>query len=307
MARHIVGIQGKGIDNRLFWRSITNRSEASRMIEPVPTQDILVDSTRIGATMRQVGRRQWWLWSSAVMVTLLLALAIASFALPGLLTPTDASYSFNLNHALRTLVGLVLLFNVYTIYQQLQIHRVQSELIKQIAALDKLGARTEEVYKIALLDPLTGLYNRRAGEQRLAEEISRSQQHGLPLTLIMLDMNKLKHVNDTFGHASGDELIKYFAQRISKATRGSDVAIRLGGDEFLLLLPECKPDEVQYVLGRLSGMKMDLGGQTISPSFAAGWVDYAQGESLDELMARVDRALYANKGCGQDHQTEMRV
>ena len=274
------------------------------MIEPLPTQDVRANSSQIQATIRQVGRRQWWLWSSAVMVTLLLALAIASFALPGLLAQTDAYYSFSINQVLRTLVGLVLLFNIYTIYQQLQIHRVQSELIKQIAALDKMEARTEEVYKMALLDPLTGLYNRRAGEQRLAEEISRSQRHGLPLTVIMLDLNKLKHVNDTFGHAAGDELIKYFALRISKATRGSDVAIRLGGDEFLLLLPECQPDEVRHVLGRLSGMKMDLGGQTICPSFAAGWVNYVQGESINELMERVDKALYANKALDKTVQQE---
>ena len=252
--------------------------------------------------MRHVGRRQWWLWSSAVMVTLLLTLGIASFAFPRLLTQVDAVYSFNLSQAVRGLVGIVLLFNVYTIYQQLQIHRMQRELADQISALDKMETRTEEVYKIALLDPLTGLHNRRSGEQRLAEEVSRSQRHGRPLTIVSLDLNKLKEINDKFGHAAGDEVIKCFAGRISKAVRGSDLAIRLGGDEFLLLLPECKPEDVQLVLGRLSGMKIDVAGQSIPLAFSAGWTNYMPGESAEELLKRADDALYLNKRLGSDQE-----
>jgi diguanylate cyclase (GGDEF)-like protein len=256
--------------------------------------------------MRHVGRRQWLLWSSAVLVTLLLTVGTASFAFPRLLTEADAVYSFNLSQAVRSLVGMVLLFNVYTIYQQLQIHRMQRELTDQISALDKMEARTEEVYKMALLDPLTGLYNRRSGELRLSEEVSRSQRHGRPLTTVSLDLNKLKEINDKFGHAAGDEVIKCFAGRINRAIRGSDLAIRLGGDEFLLLLPECKPEDVQLVLGRLSGIKMDLGGQSISLAFSAGWTNYIPGESPEELLKRSDDALYVNKRLGRD-QVELGV
>ena len=263
---------------------------------------------QIQATLRHVGRRQWWLWSSAVMVTILLTLGIASFAFPGLLEQADASYSFGLNQALHALIGLVLLFNVYAIYQQLQIRRMQGALSEQVSTLDKMEARTEEVYKLALLDPLTGLYNRRCGEQRLATEVSRSQRNGLPLTVIMLDLNELKEVNDKYGHAAGDELIKFFAIRINKAIRGSDLAVRMGGDEFLLLLPECKPEEVRHVLGRLSGMTMDLAGQTLALAFSAGWANYLPGESPDELLKRADEALYINKRAAKDqNQPSMTV
>src|SRR3972149_215259 len=108
----------------------------------------------IQAVLRNVGRRQWWLWSTAVMVTILLTLGIASFAFPGLLDNQqgESLYSFNLDQAVRGLVGLVLVFNVYTIYQQLQIRRMQGALVQQVSALDKVEARTEEVYKLALLD-----------------------------------------------------------------------------------------------------------------------------------------------------------
>ena len=218
----------------------------------------------IQAALRNVGRRQWWLWSTAVMVTILLTLGIASFSFPELLNhPQNSFYSFELGQAVRGLVGLVLIFNVYAIYQQLQIRRMQAALGEQICALDKMEARTEEVYKLALLDSLTGLYNRRCGEQRLATEVARTQRNGLPLTIIMLDLDGLKYVNDKYGHAAGDELLKFVALRLNKAIRGSDLAVRLGGDEFLLMLPECKPDEVRHVLGRLSGMRIELDGQEI--------------------------------------------
>ncbi len=275
--------------------------------DPPSPQEVRAERTQqIQAGMRHVGRRQWWLWSSAVAVTLLLTLGIASFAFPGLLTQVDAAYAFHLNQAVRGLVGLVLLFNVYTIYQQTQIHRMQRELTEQISTLDKMEARTEEVYKMAMLDPLTGLYNRRSGEQRLAEEVSRSQRHGRPLTVVSLDLNRLKDINDKFGHPAGDELIKYFAGRVGRAIRGSDLAIRLGGDEFLLLLPECKPEDVQVVLGRLSGVKMDLNGESISVTFSAGWTNYIPGETPEELLKRADAALYVNKRLGRE-QEELRA
>ena len=253
---------------------------------------------QIRTTMHNIARRQWWLWSSAVMVTLLLTLGIASFAFPGLLSQPGDSYSFNLDLAVRGLVGLVLLFNIYTIYQQLQIHRIQFRLDNQIGALDRLGKveeRTEQVYKIAALDCLTGLYNRQSGEQRLGEEIARSQRHARPLTVLMLDLNGLKLINDTFGHPAGDHMLRYFAERLQSAVRGSDVPIRLGGDEFLVLLPECKLSEVQLVLNRLSGMTADFDGHKIPLEFASGWTDYIPGESFQTLMKRVDTALYANK------------
>lgn len=250
---------------------------------------------QIRTHIRHIAKRQRLLWSTAIIVMLLLTLGIASFAFPGILTQAEDTTSFLLGHAIRGLVGLVLIFNVYTVYQQLQIHRIQRQLSDQVESLGKIEGRTEEVFKLAALDPLTGLYNRRSGEQRLAEEILRSQRHGCPLTVLMLDLNGLKSVNDNFGHAAGDDLIKHFAERLNKAIRGSDLAIRLGGDEFLLLLPECKIDDVRHILNRLSGMKMERNGESVALTFSAGWTNYKPGESPEELLKRADDALYVNK------------
>jgi diguanylate cyclase (GGDEF)-like protein len=260
---------------------------------------------KIQATVHGIVRRQWWLWSSGVLVTLLLTLGIASFAFPGLLSEQRESYAFNLNLAVRGLVGLVLLFNIYTVYQQLQIHRIQFDLNQQLSSFGRLEDRTEQVYKIATIDCLTGLYNRQCGELRLAEEILRSQRHSRPLTVLMLDLNRLKQINDTFGHAAGDLMLRYFAERLQSAVRGSDVPIRHGGDEFLVLLPECKISEVQLVLNRLKGMTGDFDGHKIPLEFAAGWTDYIPGESSQTLMKRADTALYANKRIATEKSKEM--
>jgi diguanylate cyclase (GGDEF)-like protein len=268
-----------------------------------PAAPVPMGAEQIRTNIHQIARRQWWLWSSGMMVTLLLTLGVASFAFPGLLSETEAFYSVNLNLAVRGLVGLVLLFNVYTVYQQLLIYRIQGKLSNQVEALGKMEVRTEEVYRLAVLDPLTGLNNRRSGEQRLAEEISRAQRHGRPLTILLLDLNGLKNLNDRFGHAAGDELIRQFAVRLGKAIRGSDLAVRLGGDEFLVLLPECRPDEVRHVLGRLRGVNLDCNGQVVALSFSAGWTDFKPGESTEDLLKRADDALYVNKRAGRVHAT----
>src|SRR5579864_2595128 len=116
--------------------------------------------------LRKLDRRQWWLWSSTVLVVILLTVAVASFAFPALLSQEERTYSFYLNQAVRALVGIVLLFTVYAVYQQHQIIRMRNQIADQIQALTKVETLTAEVYKLAALDQLTGLYNRRSGEQR---------------------------------------------------------------------------------------------------------------------------------------------
>ncbi|HTQ85299.1 MAG TPA: GGDEF domain-containing protein [Candidatus Solibacter sp.] len=263
-----------------------------------------VQAEQIRSSMRRLQRRQWWMWSSAVLVTLLLTLTIASFAFPGLMSQAEAFSSFYLNQTVRGLVGLVLLFNVYTVYQQTQIHRIQGQLTEQMEAMTKMEVRTEEVFKLAALDALTGLYNRRSGEQRLSSEILRAERTGRPLTILVLDLDGLKTMNDKHGHAAGDELIRTFAQCLNRAIRGSDLAVRFGGDEFLVLLPDCKLEEVRYVLNRLSGHKMEHSGVSVPISFSAGWANMRSGESCDQLLKRADDALYVNKRAGKEGTRE---
>src|SRR5271155_2337844 len=254
---------------------------------------------RIRENLRDVERRQWWLWSTTVLVLLLLTVAVASFAFPAMLSREQYTYSFYLNQSVRALVGIVLLFTVYLIYQQTLLMRMRRQLADQIESLAKVESLASEVFKLAALDQLTGLYNRRSGEQRLEQEMSRAQRHGRPLTILLLDLDSLKQVNDKFGHAAGDLVIKGFAERLQRAIRGSDLAVRLGGDEFMTLLPECRADEVRHVLARVEGLEVAYNNERIRSTFPRGWTDYKPGESPQDLLKRADDALYANKRAGK--------
>jgi diguanylate cyclase (GGDEF)-like protein len=272
-----------------------NRSPKAEELEPDAFREHL----------RKLDRRQWWLWSSTVLVLILLTIAVASFAFPAILSPVEqVAYSFYLNQAVRALVGIVLVFSVYVVYQQTMIIRMRNELADQIQSLAKVQSLTDEVYKLAALDQLTGLYNRRSGEQRLAEEISRAVRHERPLTILLADLDGLKQINDRLGHAAGDLVLKGFSERLRKAIRGSDLPVRLGGDEFMVLLPECRADEVRHVLNRLDGLEVVYEGTRIPCRFSRGWTDYKPGETAEEFLRRGDEALYENKRAGKKSTEE---
>lgn len=259
------------------------------------SQQAAVPGEALREGFKKLDRRQWWLWSSTVLVLILLTLAVASFAFPAVLDQDVGTYSIYLNQAIRALVGIVLVFAVYAVYQQHQIIRIRNQIADQIQALAKVETLTSEVYKLAALDQLTGLYNRRSGEQRLAEEMGRAARHGRPLTLLLLDVDGLKQINDRLGHPAGDLLLKQFADRLQRAIRGSDLAVRIGGDEFMVLLPECPIGEVGRVLARVDGLGVQYEHEQVECRFSRGWTDFRPGETAQELMKRADAALYENK------------
>jgi diguanylate cyclase (GGDEF)-like protein len=155
--------------------------------------------------------------------------------------------------------------------------------------------KAEEYRQLALFDPLTGVYNRRAAEARIAEEIKRCTRRGVPLTVAVLDLDDFKNINDNHGHMAGDLALKEFALNLKRASRGSDVVARLGGDEFLLILPECTPTQLRIVLRRLEPLEIEYQSQRIRISFCAGWTNHSPGETPEQLMHNADQALYAKK------------
>jgi diguanylate cyclase (GGDEF)-like protein len=243
--------------------------------------------------LRQIEKRDWWAWGNAIFVILLLTFAIISLALPALLAGAETFLNFKFTEAVFGLVAFIVMFNAYTVYQQIIIKRLRRQLA------EKQG-HTDILRDLALLDPLTGLYNRRFAEQRLAAEVVRSERKGHPLTVMTLDLNNFKTINDTHGHAAGDEVLRKFAMHLNSVIRGSDLGVRLGGDEFLILLPECSLEQVQAVLGRLASLEVEWQGQLIPVTFSAGWRQYALGDKPDELLEQADQALYERKRASKE-------
>jgi diguanylate cyclase (GGDEF)-like protein len=256
------------------------------------------------AELQKLERRDWWLWSMAVIVMLLLTFAVFTMSFPGLVKVDDPFFEASLNRAVRGLIGLVLIFNAYTIYQQITVKRLRRDLSKKIEEMQILQVRAEEFERLALVDSLTGLSNRRVAEGRLASEAARSERYGHPLTVISFDLDKFKQINDTYGHLAGDQVLKAFARRLESTTRKSDLAARMGGDEFLVLLPECTTSHVQMLLDRMRPMETEYGGKKIPICFSAGWVGYEKGETTEQFLERADRILYAEKRLGKTRDKE---
>jgi diguanylate cyclase (GGDEF)-like protein len=244
----------------------------------------------------QIEQRDWWFWGYSILVMLLLTLAVISFSLPALHEDLKTFIPLKVGDAVFGLIALVLVFNVYTIYQQILIKRLRRQLA------EKQG-HSEILRNLAMVDPLTGLYNRRFAMQRLASEVARSERRGHPLTVLTLDLNDFKQINDMHGHPAGDQVLQEFAAHLNRVIRGSDLAVRLGGDEFLVLLPECTLEQLRLVLGRLGSLEVDWQGLKLPVIFSAGWQQYQMGDRPEELLARADQALYASKRAGKIART----
>jgi diguanylate cyclase (GGDEF)-like protein len=254
-----------------------------------------VTAAQISADLRRMDRRQWWLWSAACTIMLLLTIGVASCVFTTLFRGDVPGSSLGLGEAVRGLVGMVLLFNCYTVYQQVVLNRLRQQMSQQIESLANVESLATEVYKLAALDQLTGLYNRRSAEKRLEEEISRAIRHSRPLNLLLMDIDNLKEINEAHGHAAGDVVLMAFGERLRRAIRGSDQGSRIGGDEFMVVLPECPSGQVQHVINRLRTLTVEYEGATIKVNFSAGWKDYHPGETALEFIRRVDDALFADK------------
>jgi diguanylate cyclase (GGDEF)-like protein len=266
-------------------------SDLSSIPEVIPESRL----NDIHSSLRRLERRDWWLWAVAIIVMLLLTTAVFSLTFPGMISVDDPYFQFSMNESVRGLIGLVLLFNTYVVYQQVMIKRLRRQLSGQLDVMNLLKVRGDEFHRLATVDPLTGLYNRRFAEQRLAGEVARSQRYGHPLTVVSFDLNNFKQINDQFGHPVGDLVLKEFAERLNHSIRVSDYAVRMGGDEFLVILPECPAAQIDALFNRLAKIEVTHGGQCIPVTYASGWAGYEPGESPEFFLERADRQLYANK------------
>src|SRR5438093_10935599 len=164
----------------------------------------------------------------------------------------------------------------------------------------------EKLREQAMHDKLTGLYNRHYVEEWFGLELRRAQRHGRPIAAIMLDIDQFKRFNDSFGHEAGDLVLRELAVVLRRFARKSDVACRYGGEEFLVLLPECpfdaarsKAEQLREEVAKLELRYDDqpLGPVTVSLGVAA-FPDHAK--ESEELLRCADDALYLAKQTGRN-------
>lgn len=161
-------------------------------------------------------------------------------------------------------------------------------------------------------DVLTGWNNRRYLQVRLVEELARARRDGTTLVCLMLDIDHFKIVNDSYGHAAGDAVLRELAQRIESQVRASDIAARYGGEEFVVLLPGTEVESGRLLAERMrkaiSASPIEIGaGKTVSITASIGIASITPGREVEDLktageslLARADVALYSAKSAGRD-------
>jgi diguanylate cyclase (GGDEF)-like protein len=159
----------------------------------------------------------------------------------------------------------------------------------------------EENQRLAVTDPLTGLHNRHKLQESLATELERAKRYSRPLSIIMIDMDDLKSINDTHGHAVGDEALRVVGNAILRCIRKVDMGTRFGGDEFLVLLPEADEQEAATVAERVDNEIRSIDFQAGDLSASIGVAQWNESfEKPEDFIHAADEAMYSVKHSGQD-------
>ncbi|MEJ2391614.1 MAG: diguanylate cyclase [Gammaproteobacteria bacterium] len=191
-------------------------------------------------------------------------------------------------------------------YEQTQM--TIQELSEKVSALEsdssQLRNRLEETGEQAMRDVLTGIPNRQAYEERLATEIARSKRYNTPLSMVVWDVDKFKSVNDCYGRAGGDRVLKVVAEMLSNQVRETDFVARYGGEKFVTLMPETVADDAILVAEKLrkaiEATPFYFHDTRIFVTISAGVAQYHQDELVPSLFERADAALYIAKEAGRN-------
>jgi diguanylate cyclase (GGDEF)-like protein len=204
-------------------------------------------------------------------------------------------------------IGLVEMFSKTAVHWDAQRLELARTMANEAAIALENARLYEDARKLADRDPLTGFYNHRFLHERMGEEVVRSQRGRRPLSVLMLDLDDFKLVNDTFGHLFGDRVLTWAAEVIRSTLRLSDIAARYGGDEFALILPETDADEARRAAERIleAFREQPFVGEQRGPVPIAASIGVAtfptDGRTGTELIAAADAALYqVKRGGGHD-------
>jgi diguanylate cyclase (GGDEF)-like protein len=191
-------------------------------------------------------------------------------------------------------------------YSRADLAAVQALLAPAALALARESARrqAQAFQHAATIDPVSGLFNRRYFQARLAEELERAQRHNMPVALLMVDVDDFKQINDRFGHVAGDTVIRDMSDILRRSVRVFDVCTRYGGEEFAILMPGSRGDSAasiaERIRHRMEAYRPDQPELSSLRVTASIGLAMAAGVSTRELIDRADRALYTAKTTGKN-------
>jgi diguanylate cyclase (GGDEF)-like protein len=167
--------------------------------------------------------------------------------------------------------------------------------------------RTQKLRQLSTVDRLTGLLNRGYFDERIEEEASRARRYGRPLTVALIDLDRFKQFNDTFGHAAGDDALRTLANVLKLSVRRSDIVARYGGEEFVVLFPETSPQEaiekLETIRERVATLRIPIARRSVPAqvTLSAGVASWPEdGSAVDEVLFIADERLFAAKRAGRN-------
>ncbi|PYT78191.1 MAG: hypothetical protein DMG40_21215 [Acidobacteria bacterium] len=239
--------------------------------------------------LKKLARREWWLWFSALTVTTLSAVVLLLTAFSRLFRHKEHFYEITPEQARWGILCLLLLFNGWMLYRQRLFRKLGKQATAPSAASEDNAAALDES---AATDPVTGLYTHTSALLHLGREIARAKRHNTALSLATIHLEDLADVAQKYGKTAVDQALKEFARRLKEVSRGSDYAVRLSNDDFVLVLPKCNAGEVSQVLNRMGSMDLECAGKKISLGYTTGWVDYQAGDMPSDLLKRASQLLH---------------
>jgi len=182
----------------------------------------------------------------------------------------------------------------------LELDRVSAIVPDRKLSLD-MPDDVEALQHLASTDPLTGVANRRGGEKHIANEVSRAKREKRPLSCILIDIDRFKAVNDTFGHQAGDQLLRDISALLRRTVRAYDILVRWGGEEFLLVLPGVGLELARILADRLRAAVEALDTHGIGPvTVSAGAAEFENDYEFASTLRTADRRLYQAKASGRN-------
>ncbi|QKS70378.1 diguanylate cyclase [Paenalkalicoccus suaedae] len=168
---------------------------------------------------------------------------------------------------------------------------------------EELAKLNEELQRLATIDPLTGLYNRRFMQERLEEMLHRAIVDHVPFSIILLDIDFFKRINDEFGHQIGDEVLQELSQVLSEFANSTRIVGRMGGEEFIFVLPSTNGHRA-YEFAQHFTEFLEIRNWATKPIYVSGGVSsFEEGDTLSDLLLRADEALYFSKNNGRRQVT----
>ncbi|MBI5074268.1 MAG: GGDEF domain-containing protein [Nitrospirae bacterium] len=189
------------------------------------------------------------------------------------------------------------------VYQESVFGDPVTEIYEHLLTLVHSFRHTQDKLRsLATRDPLTGLHNRNYFNEIIMNEVARTKRYGNSFSIVMLDIDNFKWVNDNYGHVFGDKLLRDCAAIMSEAVRASDIIVRFGGDEFLVVIPEHDSMMCQEIINRIrdriDDWNLSYSSADYSLAVSAGCANFLPGKEIMSVLKEADTRMYANKGRG---------